>query len=356
MSSAFVRFHKSKDQLKVFLVTCLLFHILYIIPFSINRMWVPVHLNVVSIVILAGLVIAIQRFHSKKARIIIYLLFATECIYFTAASTYYLAWNYNTSILLICMIPNTIFLLKKEEVSKKFLIMMSSVYLVAYISQLIWARFHYPSYGIQLSQHSLFYGAGISILVIGMLTYNGIRNEQELHLIQQKLYRKNQLLTEIADIDSLTGIFNRRKMNELIEKAEQDFINKKISYSLTICDIDDFKLINDQYGHIAGDYVLAKIGCLMKKCVPCGQMARWGGEEFIILQRGKSKEECAIHLRVLGNAIQNELFIFEKEEISVTMTMGEAHSDEAPYSKELLKRADKKLYSGKQNGKNKVVS
>ncbi len=162
--------------------------------------------------------------------------------------------------------------------------------------------------------------------------------------------RTENKLEDIALRDKLTGLYNRHYFFSLMsEKSPGDFKN----YWIAILDIDNFKEVNDTYGHNCGDYVLKCIAAIVNDCFSDGTVCRWGGEEFIILaQNEKSPVSLLEEMRQI---ISDNLMIFEENKIRVTVTVGvEQYSENLGIDK-WISCADAKLYEGKINGKNKIV-
>ena len=165
-------------------------------------------------------------------------------------------------------------------------------------------------------------------------------------------------LARQATHDNLTGLINRhyltRYMNELAET--QDLENSWIA----ILDIDDFKDVNDTYGHLCGDFVLRSISDMIQR--RCGNriVCRWGGEEFMIVgvgtEGGSSAGNPSVLLEDIRRNIAAEEFVYgDKIRLHLTVTIGMAHCQKGQPLDAWVSAADKRLYHGKQTGKNKVV-
>lgn len=172
-------------------------------------------------------------------------------------------------------------------------------------------------------------------------------------LITSNKWRKHQIeLNELALTDKLTGIFNR----QAFEIDTKDIINKAVkieeTFSLMMFDIDNFKNVNDNYGHHTGDQLLRKITTLVKNSLNNNhKFYRWGGDEFIILFKNLTLEESYIIAELIRKDI-NENDFCKKLDITISVGVGE-------YMQEgnidiFLKRIDKLVYKSRSNGKNKV--
>ena len=153
-----------------------------------------------------------------------------------------------------------------------------------------------------------------------------------------------------------TELYNRRsghkKLRQIFEKAR----SSRHSFALAIGDIDFFKKVNDTYGHECGDAVLKNVSALLKQHMwRRGFAARWGGEEFLLVFENVDLTEARKQLELLMDKIHELDTLYEGQHVKVTMTFGlVCESDKDLHT--ILKEADEKLYIGKTNGRNQVVS
>lgn len=172
--------------------------------------------------------------------------------------------------------------------------------------------------------------------------------------LEGKLVKYNDSLKIQANTDQLTGLFNRRRaieyLNDLIHNTQEG------TFSLCIGDIDFFKKVNDVYGHDAGDEVLKAVSHTMEEVLRKETfIARWGGEEFIIVFPGVNGDGAWSGLERLRKNIEKTPIKVANQEISITMTFGLTEYDFASDIDSSIKDADEKLYQGKESGRNKVV-
>ena len=156
-------------------------------------------------------------------------------------------------------------------------------------------------------------------------------------------------LKEMSYADRLTGLYNRHFMMEELS----DLSRCNTGDALAMIDIDNFKKINDVYGHNAGDYVLKKLADIMRVSCHDQIVSRWGGEEFLILL--KDMTDVYEHLETLRKAVESSEFVYEDRKIDVTITIGYAMKKDTASLDEWIRKADEKLYYGKNNGKNVVI-
>lgn len=167
-------------------------------------------------------------------------------------------------------------------------------------------------------------------------------------MIVSLVIESERKLNSIANIDLLTELYSRRYMINYLE--EYNTVN---GGWLAMADIDNFKKINDTYGHNCGDYVLNFIAQKMKNvCSDC-VISRWGGEEFLI-HNGNPDSTHKI-LEKLRKEIENSECVYKQQKIKISLTIGVAGRNCSENIEEWIKHADDKLYYGKNNGKNMVV-
>lgn len=182
--------------------------------------------------------------------------------------------------------------------------------------------------------------------------YNLYMKEKELkQYIEQNesLEKINRKLTKEVQMDPLTGLLNRRGLRHAINNLTFDG-----RHFVILCDIDDFKLINDEYGHPCGDSLLKELAQLFYNNIKNNyRVARWGGEEFLMILPSTSQEEALAFAQMLLNKIREYKFTCDKFFIQATLTFGVTPLlDEFEASIHL---ADERLYKGKNNGKNQIV-
>ncbi len=181
--------------------------------------------------------------------------------------------------------------------------------------------------------------------------YNLYRKEQEINEyieVNQNLIRKNEKLAKEVHMDALTSLFNRRGMKRCVNRLSDG------EHLLVLSDIDDFKSINDRYGHPCGDMLLREISDILKSMMPDGAyVARWGGEEFLFLLPNMSMDEGAAFTDRVRERIATSRFCGVERNISITMTFGLAIL--ANDFEQSIHLADQRLYEGKSRGKNLVI-
>lgn len=170
----------------------------------------------------------------------------------------------------------------------------------------------------------------------------------------------NERLQELSRVDGLTGIANRRRLDEELDREWKRMLREKRPLSVVLCDIDHFKLYNDTYGHQAGDDCLAKVAQAIKDSVnrPGDLTARYGGEEFCLVlpeTSGQGAAQIAELVRMNVAALKLEHKSSEVAEM-VTLSLGVATliPDTGSQPSVLVEAADRALYQAKGNGRNRV--
>lgn len=170
------------------------------------------------------------------------------------------------------------------------------------------------------------------------------------------LEKRNSQLVQFANKDSLTRLANRRSMSDHLNVAMHQLQRDNRVFSIILCDIDDFKKINDTYGHECGDKVLVNVANLITSQMrDTDFVCRWGGEEILMIVEGRIPTAIAIAERIRLNISSSEI-LHNGQKVRVTMTFGVAEANKSQRIEHIIQQADNNLYHGKATGKNKVVS
>lgn len=169
------------------------------------------------------------------------------------------------------------------------------------------------------------------------------------------ILREKKSLEDLSRSDPLTKLLNRRGFEKAMSVVCQSWGGAP--YALAMLDLDDFKIVNDTYGHACGDLVLVRVAALIRKNVRRQDLTcRWGGEEFLVCYPDASAQVVAEAAERLRAAIAAYPMAFENNKIHVTVTIGTAICHGKADFDGTLSRADAALYRGKRSGKNVVVS
>ncbi len=184
--------------------------------------------------------------------------------------------------------------------------------------------------------------------------------QQYTELASQKIELEeiNKKLTHMVAYDSLTGLFNRREFEKIVNKTLLEMKRYKSNACLIIVDIDHFKNINDQYGHPVGDELLKAFSYVLKdELRDIDVIARWGGEEFIIMLHNTPAHEGVPVAERIRSTIEANKFIIDQHEINVTASFGISQLlyEEPDWLYTAYQKADKALYMAKNNGRNQCI-
>ncbi|CDG81915.1 GGDEF domain-containing protein [Janthinobacterium agaricidamnosum] len=176
--------------------------------------------------------------------------------------------------------------------------------------------------------------------------------EQRIHTLEAKLQHMSELVRE----DQLTGSLNRRGLDDVFERETARSDRRGTPLCIAMLDLDDFKRLNDKYGHLAGDAALKHLVKIVKETLrSMDVIARFGGEEFLILLPETTVDAASATMTRLQRELTKHFFLHDNEKVLITFSAGvalrHAHEDQAA----LVKRADRAMYQAKQTGKNRVV-
>ena len=194
--------------------------------------------------------------------------------------------------------------------------------------------------------------------VFNLMTDRLARSHADVETVHRTLREQNELLGTLAITDSLTGLYNRKKLDEILVEQFARFRRKHRPFALLMLDLDNFKAINDSYGHAAGDEVLVKVASILRQSVrTVDYVVRYGGEEFVAVLAETTAEEALEVAERIRSGVDIPSIRAGNQVISVTVSVGIAQSREGDDSPEMmLFRADHALYEAKRAGRNRVCS
>jgi len=182
--------------------------------------------------------------------------------------------------------------------------------------------------------------------------------------MSSEIVRANETITSLslqlhdlekkARIDPLTKIFNRQAMDDYMN-TKCDMSAHANNFHLLMLDIDDFKHVNDTFGHIAGDKVLIFLANIFKKTLRDGDpVFRYGGEEFVILLNRTDKEGAILAAERILDLVRKNKLLFKSQQMTITLSIGLAHCSAEDTPITIIERADKALYQAKHMGKDQL--
>jgi len=190
------------------------------------------------------------------------------------------------------------------------------------------------------------FGIITTLLLLGLIYFFMSR-------LIKKLEEARQTIEQIAITDQLTDVFNRRHIMSRFEEEFEKFKRLKKNVSCIMADVDNFKAVNDSYGHLAGDQVLKAISRRIRNTVRAYDiLGRYGGEEFLIIMPDTSVEDA----RELAERIRTRVKEETVNNATITLSLGVVCVEESDRSvDDIIRRADQNLYKAKKDGKDRVV-
>ena len=163
------------------------------------------------------------------------------------------------------------------------------------------------------------------------------------------------ILENVSNLDPLTRTFNRRALQAYIDSVSK-IKNKAFDTRVLLIDIDDFKQVNDKYGHLAGDRVLMYLAKLVSNTLRDGdKVFRFGGEEFLVVINRADAQACEKIAERILQSVRGSSLMYQDNKIKITLSIGSAVFTEGDDFESLIDRADRALYKAKQNGKDQLV-
>ena len=180
---------------------------------------------------------------------------------------------------------------------------------------------------------------------------------QESEARIQELERELEASSDLVRHDQLTGVLNRRGLEETFTKEAARATRHDTTLCVALIDIDNFKKLNDTMGHATGDEALIHLASICRETLrPQDTVARYGGEEFIILLPETSLEDSVVALTRLQRELTKKFFLHANEKILITFSAGVTQMLPTDNQANVIKRADGAMYNAKQTGKNRVVT
>lgn len=338
---------------KFFVINTLLLlcHIAYIFLFYAFHAPIMLLYNIISVI---TYMVTYVILYYKKAiaytlvltfEIAVFMLLGIMCIGWDAGFQLY------SFAFLVSSLFEDLYYQKSTKISAKTFI-QALVILCLYLFAKAWTMHHQPLYSYESTTVIDILHASNSIITFCFIAIYGYIYSSTVHRLEIKL-------TNMAEHDVLTGLYNRRKILDKIAAIENDsdYINTPIA--VAILDIDFFKNINDTFGHDAGDDVLFEVGQSINnilETLPSTLIGRWGGEEFIFIFDNYENEDDVIDsLNTLRLRIENDSYYDSNVKSTVTIGVSFLRGREGIDINMLIKEADQKLYYGKQNGRNTLI-
>lgn len=334
-----------------------LVHLFYLI-FFIRINYLPMAFyNVVSVVgyMFFGMSCA-QGVRFKQ----LYFFCLLEVPLHSVLCTLLLGWDYKFMLFMFGMIPISFYIaLFIEDFKHSILIpAISSIFLTILYFVVRVAGENVPPimHKTVISKYEYYFTYLNTFFAFFMILSFSLLFSFEFSYIQKKYTTENIALDTYASYDTLTGLLNRRSIDSHLDQLYKEHYHDEEGFSVIMCDIDHFKSVNDTYGHDAGDYILKEVASVVSSEVRDNDIVgRWGGEEFLIILN-KDKQTATKLAERIRAQIETHEFNYKTTSLHITLTLGVSSFHNGADIGSLIRSADKKLYRGKENGRNQVVS
>lgn len=334
--------HRRIPAIFILLATIFTMTVFPIYHFYSENYWIVAADIVALVASLAGLIQLGKTDRGEVVYRIISLTFMTICTITTVIGRQeisYFLWAFILPAILFTILG------KKAGMAMSLLYFIVSIVLMTLPEKVMHSE---PYSAYVVGRYTVIY-----ILLTFMLYYY----ESSQQILFDYIRKEKDRFEYASKRDPLTGLSNRRDLFEKIKNEQQRQTRLKNTFTLIMGDIDNFKAVNDAYGHDAGDYVLKSIARLLTDQVRgIDAPARWGGEEFLIMLIETDIENGKVVAERIRHKIETAVIIYNGISIPITMTFGLSQYNGAEDTIEsCIKRADIALYTGKQQGKNRVA-
>lgn len=288
-------------------------------------------------------------FNEPKFEKIINLWIQLSATYIMVLSILVLGWGYGFELFLLELIAiNYASPLKNLVLKITLPLLQLTLFIILYFT---FSGLD-VNYGSETIRHISFIFCFCMIAVKFFVLQDNTSTISTLDIIATQ--KQNISYKNIAEIDYLTGLYNRAPMNEIISKHFKMLSNHQIhSLAIILCDIDNFKNVNDTYGHIFGDIVLSKVAEILNiKISKFGKICRWGGEEFLAIIPAQNFKKCI----QIAESARIAIHSANPDKVPISATFGLLYIENAIEINDAISITDNLLYRGKNQGKNQVVS
>jgi diguanylate cyclase (GGDEF)-like protein len=337
--------------MRIFLSLVFLIHIAFIVLFIYLQLY-----YILALVIFNICLIIFNWFLLKKKKFLSSMqLTITGLIIGATVHTYFLGWESYFGFYLLAL---AIVIINSISLQLKWKIFEVTLIMGLFITMLIITKDGFRVYAIKSK-----------ILEI-IRFFNIITISFSIFLMQFSNFNENEILKKklesLSEIDVLTGAYNRLFFNNYLDieikrhASHMKYGHKKESnFGVAMIDIDNFKDINDTYGHLTGDIILAETANIMQSILfERDIFCRYGGEEFVILFTNTARPGAMLAIEKIRKTIEDHTFTINNKPLpnNITVSIGFASFDEESDIYTLLNIADKRLYEAKKKGKNRIVS
>ena len=298
---------------------------------------------IMNFILMAATLLVLIYFHKTNNLKVTTVISVILLTVFLSSFIYIIGNNYYGLFWFATYPPYAYFLLGRKKGHYATLIYSVIVFIYIYIS--------YPSWEPALFGLHSFLNIFGTIVCIALMV---IFYERSKEYAYENIMIKNKELEVMSVTDRLTGLYNRYKIDEVLYNSLKMSNNCENSFSIILADIDFFKSINDNYGHLVGDKVLVEIASIFRYSVTGSDIVgRWGGEEFLII----CPEKNIIEANKIANVIKDKICRQDFGGLGqITMSFGTAACSKGETIDSLIRKADNSLYKAKKEGRNRINS
>lgn len=341
-----------KQKFSLIIYSVAMVHCFLCFMFGYYKVYPLFIFNIISVITYLSSTLLIRKDHLWAVYYITYF----EIILHSFVSTIIIGWQFGFAQYIIALIPVGYYICYEMHTSRHKMIIANASALAAtasFISCKLLSYYTTPIYESNMLPWELELYLFNSICTFGFSIVFSLIFISEIKWSQTQLSHQNAILEKLASIDPLTGLYNRRSMDIFLNQA----IKADSGFSIVMCDIDDFKKVNDTYGHDFGDIVLKEVAQITTQMVKSnGYVCRWGGEEILILINSPAKDQVKRIAESIRRNVANHVFEMNNKWIRCTLTLGISTYRDGDTIEETITNADYNLYQGKRSGKNKVVA
>lgn len=330
--------------LKFLLFGAIVIHICYLVMFFFMSQEKLIVANIFSIIVYIFLISL--SFQSRSNLNILITIFQFEIIIHATICLLVLGFGYGFELIFCAFLVNLFFIDRSYN---------KITYMMVFINFVVFCVVFFEFYDeVVITQwHDIFFIFNlicVSILSVVLADILEISN----YMTYIKATNQKKTMLNIINHDPLTGLLNRNFLDEFIAQN----LSKDSFFALVMCDVDNFKMVNDTYGHNIGDEILVNIANSFKTVFREGDfVCRWGGEEFLIIINDVDRQKALEIVSRAREMISKKFVKYDDKKIFSTLTYGiSCHTKNTRidiYS--MIKHADDLLYKGKREGKNKII-
>lgn len=326
-------------------------HTALIFLFLYMQIYPMVIFNIVSVIMYLFCSQLLIREHYFPVFIMTFL----EIIIHSFVTTLFIGWQYGFPLYIIALVPCSYYVLYTLNSGHRKIFVSTLLALISFISFIgcrILAVFITPVYKSPDESFEIAIYIFNTICTYAFLIFFAIFFILKMQNFTRKLKKQNSMLEELANVDPLTGLFNRRSANKYMTQM----IEEGQPFHIMMCDIDDFKNLNDSYGHDFGDVVLKGVAAIVQdEIMEHGYAFRWGGEEILVLCDSPEAEKARALAENIRKKLDDYVFDCYGKPVHCTLTIGVFRHVSGDDIEKTISTADKNLYIGKNRGKNVVI-